>query len=143
MKKTTLLTVVLTVVCCGAVAEAQVYVQPANYGYTVSQPLYGAPATYAPAASYAPVTTYYARGGYGQGVAYNGNPCCNPCCNPCATSYVSASPQVAYSAPIGYAPAPAPAAYGPQVGIRRGLLGQPTVYVPGQPIRNLFRFLTP
>ncbi len=163
MKKTTMLMAVFTVVCSGALAEAQVYVQPANYytptqptnygtyngNYTVSQPLYGAPATYgAPAAytpvsNYTPVTTYYAGSACGQPVTCNYNPCCNPCaCNPCATTtYVSASPcapQAVYS-PVAYAPAPV--ACGPQ--IRRGLLGQPVVYVPGQPLRNALRFLAP
>ena len=163
--KTTMLTAVFAVLCCGAVAEAQVYVQPANYNtYTVSQPLYapanyGAPATYSapatynapatystpvysPATTYTPATTYYVGNACGQRVACT--PCCNPCCNPCATTYVSASPCVpqAVYAPVTYAPAPAPAvACGPQ--IRRGLLGQPVVYVPGQPIRNALRFLSP
>jgi hypothetical protein len=157
MKKTTLLTA-MVLACCGAAAEAQVYVQPTGYGtYTVTQPTYAAPvsyapaapvsyapAAYAPAAAYAPVTTYYAGNPCGQRVAYNCcNACCNPCCNPCAATYVSASPcapQAVYS-PVTCAPAPV--ACGPQACIRRGLLGQPTVYVPGQPVRNLFRFLTP
>ncbi len=159
MKTTTMLTAVFATLCCG-VAEAQVYAQPANYNtYTVSQPLYapasyGAPATYSapaysapaynapayvPAAGYTPVATYYAGNACGQRVACT--PCCNSCCNPCATTYVSASPCVpqAVCAPVTYAPAPV--ACGPQ--IRRGLIGQPVVYVPGQPIRNALRFLSP
>jgi hypothetical protein len=161
MKKTTMLTALFTVICCGAAAEAQVYVQPANYytqpanygtyngNYTVSQPLYSAPAAYSqpaytPVSNYTPVATYYAGSACGQPVQCSYNPCCNQCaCNPCATyatTYAPASPcvpQAAY-APVTYAPAPA---CGPQ--IRRGLLGQPVVYVPGQPLRNALRFLAP
>ncbi len=147
MTKTTMLMTVAALVCGAATANAQVYVQPVNYayasnGYTMSQPVY------APAASpaYAPVTSYYAGNACGQIIPCSYN--CTPCgCNTYAANYASASPYVpqAVYSPVTYAPAPAPApvACGPQAYIRRGLLGQPTVFVPGQPIRNLFRFLTP
>jgi hypothetical protein len=148
MTKTTMLTAALTVSCCAAAAQAQVYVQPANYTYTTSQPLYGGPAYAPPAATYAPapatyappVTAYYAGGPCGQTVC-NYNPCCNSCCNPCATTYVSASPCVPQTvcSPAPCAPAPLPCG----MTVRRGLLGQPVVHVRGQPIRNALRFLTP
>ena len=166
MKTTTLLMTVTTVVLSGVAAQAQVYVQPANYyyypnnayaanAYPASQPVYTpasqpvyAPASqpayasasqpvYAPAA-YTPVTTYYAGSACGQAVPCSYN-CASPCaCDPSGGNYAAASPYVpqAVYAPVTYAPAPV--ACGPQ--IRRGSLGQPTVYVPGQPIRNFFRY---
>lgn len=54
-----------------------------------------------------------------------------PVCNP-----VTAAP---------YAPAPVAALPGARPGmtVRRGLLGQPVIHMPGQPLRNIMRFVTP
>jgi hypothetical protein len=151
MKKVIMLMAVT--LACSTAAQAQLYVQPVNYSaypqstYTVSQPLYGTP-VYNPAPAYTPVSTYYVGNPCGQRVAcnYACSPCCNPCCNPCGVTYASAAPCAPCAPQAVYAPvtyAPAPVACGPQACIRRGLLGQPVVYVPGQPVRNALRFLTP
>jgi len=94
------------------------------------------------------------------------------CCQPSLPAVRYAPPQYApatavsqqYIAPQGYAPPPTPQVV-PQYGIGtsqfsyrpllpiaqqpavvqvgRGILGQPTVYVPGQPVRNLLRYISP
>lgn len=46
-------------------------------------------------------------------------------------------PVVTYRPVIDVAPMP------PAVYTGRGLLGQPKLYVPGQPVRNFFRYLSP
>lgn len=48
-------------------------------------------------------------------------------------------------APPAYAAVPAVAAQGvrPGMTVRRGLLGQPVIHLPGQPVRNFLRFVTP
>lgn len=43
----------------------------------------------------------------------------------------------------GYRPLIALGSPYPNVQVGRGIIGQPTVYVPGQPIRNFFRYLSP
>ncbi|MEZ6086832.1 MAG: hypothetical protein R3C05_02120 [Pirellulaceae bacterium] len=43
----------------------------------------------------------------------------------------------------GYRPIIALGSPYPNVQVGRGIIGQPTVYVPGQPIRNFFRYLSP
>jgi hypothetical protein len=58
-----------------------------------------------------------------------------PCCPPAMV----ASPPAAYSYRPLFALRPMPTSY--EVG--RGVLGQPKVYVSGQPVRNFVRYLTP
>jgi hypothetical protein len=65
---------------------------------------------------------------------------------PVGASSPSAPAAVPYSLTPGYTTyrplvpiAPMPASY--YVG--RGILGQPTLYVPGQPVRNFLRYLSP
>jgi hypothetical protein len=59
-------------------------------------------------------------------------PACPPpaCCVPVHV-------HTAYRPLVPLAPMPA------QFEIGRGILGQPKLYVPGQPIRNFFRYLSP
>lgn len=85
---------------------------------------------YAPTTSYyapAPVSTYYAP-------------------TVATTSYYA--PASPYPVVAGYAPAPV-VAYRPAVVaqpayvIGRGVVGQTKVYIPGQPVRNSVRFVTP
>lgn len=68
---------------------------------------------------------------------------------PIATPYSSSSP---YVSSVPYVSSPATTAYQPLVPIvstppsyyvGRGVIGQPKMYVPGQPIRNFLRYLTP
>jgi len=61
------------------------------------------------------------------------------------TTYYAPAPVTTY-----YAPAPVTTFYAPAavqvarpVVIGRGIVGQPKAYVPGQPIRNALRFVTP
>jgi hypothetical protein len=104
---------------------------------------------YAPAYG-APVGSPYTTRSYPVGAA-NRAPTLIP------TAYAQNCGPTAPTYPIGGAPAPyatAPAAPGArpflpltsmpnQVYVSRGLLGQPVVYVPGQPLRNGLRYLTP
>jgi len=84
----------------------------------------------------------------GTPVASSGN-----CCSPCSAGYattayqpVTAYQPIADTAPsIGYGPvlALSPAPQPGNVVLGRGILGQPTAYVRGQPVRNAFRWLFP
>jgi hypothetical protein len=51
------------------------------------------------------------------------------CCQPV--------PRVAYRPVVPVLPMP------PSYEVGRGILGQPKLFVPGQPVRNFFRYLTP
>jgi len=79
---------------------------------------------------------------------------------PVVHAYYAPAPVVAYSPVVTYAPVVQPAvAYSPVVTayspvvvrrpavtpyvIGRGALGQAQVYIPGQPVRNALRFVTP
>lgn len=99
--------------------------------------------------TYAPVSPYIQRTSYPQGAA-NQPPTLVP------TTYLNCGSPPTYpissAAPVPYAaPQQAPGArpFIPltqmpnQVYVSRGLLGQPVVYVPGQPVRNALRYLTP
>lgn len=59
----------------------------------------------------------------------------------CCPQAVSAAPVVA--APVGYRPLVALRPLPPTYAVGRGILGQPKVYVPGQPLRNFVRYLSP
>jgi hypothetical protein len=140
VKKITLVASLL-IMSLAAKGQAQVYIQPASYSdtYTVTQqPVYTTtPQTYqpyaAPAAVVQPVAPNYAGGVYAQPVTY-GNPCM-PC--PCVSP-------VSYQPAAAYQPVAAPAAAGCKpYYVGRGLLGQPKLYMPGQPVRNALRFITP
>jgi hypothetical protein len=119
---------------CAGVARAQYVVLPTTtyYAPAVAAPVY-APATttyYAPAVV-APTTTYYA-----------------PAVAAPVTTYYApapAAPITAYSAPAQvtyYAPA-APVVVARPIRIGRNIYGGPTAYVPGQPVRNTLRYISP
>jgi hypothetical protein len=98
---------------------------------TVYTPVYSAPAPqvtyYAPAASY---VSYYAPAAPAT------------CCYAPATSYVSYYAPVAQPYATYYAPVVRPyAAYYGVVG--SSMYGTPKVYVPGKPVRNILRAVTP
>jgi hypothetical protein len=66
-----------------------------------------------------------------------------------SAAYLAPAP---YASSIPYVSSPATTAYQPLVPIvsappsyyvGRGVIGQPKMYVPGQPIRNFLRYLTP
>lgn len=150
MKKTTLLIALFALFAGAAAAEAQVYVRPSCCGtaygnyyaptYVVAQqPVYSAGTN---ACCQGNTRAYYAGNCCGQAPVQRCSSCCHATASPCAGHAVY-QPAVTYQ-PAAYQPA----AYGPQPAgcspyyVRRGLLGQPTVYVPGQPIRNFFRFLS-
>ncbi len=59
------------------------------------------------------------------------------CCPPA----VSAAPVVA--APAAYRPLMALRPLPPNYAVGRGILGQPKVFVPGQPVRNFVRYISP
>lgn len=54
-----------------------------------------------------------------------------------ATIYSSREPSYAYKPLVPVVATP------PTIHLGRGILGQPTVYVPGQPVRNFFRYFSP
>ena len=88
---------------------------------------------------YAPTATYYAPVPY---AAYYAPAC--------ATCYAPVVPRVTYYVrPYAtyYAPAPCATCYSPVVGYYgvagRSVFGAPRFYVPGQPVRNVFRAVTP
>lgn len=54
-----------------------------------------------------------------------------------ATVYTSPEPSYAYKPLVPVVATP------PTIHLGRGILGQPTVYVPGQPVRNFFRYFSP
>lgn len=118
--KTGLLCGMLVLLCLTVQAHAQVYVAPVT--------------TY-----YAPVTTYYAPA--------------TTCYSPVTyTAYYApaVAPVMTYYAPAAfpvttyYAPAAVPVTtYYGWAWVGRGIVGQPTVYVRGQPIRNALRFVSP
>lgn len=66
----------------------------------------------------APATTVYAP-------TVRPSACCPP------------APRVTYRPVMPVLPMP------PAYEVGRGILGQPKLYVPGQPVRNFFRYLTP
>ena len=86
----------------------------------LQDPVMGPPAVYMPADATVPPTL--------------GPPACCP-------SVVTAAPVVA--PPIGYRPLMALRPLPPTYAVGRGILGQPKVYVPGQPVRNFVRYLSP
>jgi hypothetical protein len=47
------------------------------------------------------------------------------------------------AAPVGYRPLVALRPLPPAYAVGRGILGQPKVYVPGQPVRNFVRYISP
>ena len=59
----------------------------------------------------------------------------------CCPPVVGAAPLAA--APIGYRPLVALRPLPPAYAVGRGILGQPKVYAPGQPVRNFVRYLSP
>ena len=59
----------------------------------------------------------------------------------CCPQVVTAAPIAAV--PIGYRPLVALRPLPPTYAVGRGILGQPKVYVPGQPVRNFVRYLSP
>ena len=62
---------------------------------------------------------------------------------PIVESPYAMSPQVAPVPQATYRPIVPLVTMPPQVEVGRGILGQPTVYVPGQPIRNFLRYFSP
>jgi hypothetical protein len=88
---------------------------------TASQPTYGA--SYGQP-TYTPVSATYVEPSYG--TTFVQQPAGSCTCPTTAPDYGVPS----YGVP----------SYGPQV--RPGLFGQPSLYVPGQPVRNVFRFLS-
>ncbi len=59
----------------------------------------------------------------------------------CCPPMVGPAPVVA--APVGYRPIVALRPLPPAYAVGRGIVGQPKVYVPGQPLRNFVRYLSP
>ena len=152
MKKTTLLIALFALFAGAATAKAQVYVRPvccpAAYGdqYATSYaPSYAPTYSVAQQPVHAAGTTTCCRGNVR--AYYAGNCCggslvqgCSNCCyaaSPCA-GRAACRPAIAYQPVAAYGPQPS----GCRPYIRRGLLGQPTIYVPGQPLRNFFRFFS-
>ena len=85
------------------------------------------------------------------GGCYSPSACCSPYAAPVSHNVVMPQPSLAPSLPPAY-PSGVPVPSTPAAAVRpfpagmyvgRGALGQPTVYVPGQPVRNLFRWVTP
>jgi hypothetical protein len=52
-------------------------------------------------------------------------------------------PAPVVAAPVGYRPIVALRPLPPAYAVGRGIVGQPKVYVPGQPLRNFVRYLSP
>ena len=67
---------------------------------------------------------------YTQGSQVVGNACCTPCCTPVTQTALMPAPAAIAQLPDGHV-------------FGRGLIGQPVVYVQGQPLRNFFRFVSP
>ena len=131
--------------CLAATASAQVVVSPyvtyyapapAAVGYgTVST---GLVTSYYPTASVAapvavPYTSYYA-------------PVAAPYTSyyaPAASPYVAYSPVVAPAPYVTYSPTVMTSYYGPAVVPTYPVVVRTKVYVPGEPVRNFFRAITP
>jgi hypothetical protein len=108
------------------------YVQPTVMQPSVVQPTF----VQQPVMVQQPVASYYAGNVCAQPVAYyHGGCAAQPCCvaQPCVAR-VACQP-VAACEPVAAGCQP--------YYVRRGLLGQPKLYVPGQPIRNVLRALVP
>lgn len=127
MSKQLWLTAVL-VLMFGVSVQAQTCVPATGGTYTLSQPIVLAPTP----SPYAMVPVVRNGATYGQWMPVGS----------AAPAYAAPSPY-AVAPRVGYRPllpiARPPASY--YVG--RGLLGQPKVYVPGQPLRNALRYLSP
>ncbi|GIW90067.1 MAG: hypothetical protein KatS3mg109_0499 [Pirellulaceae bacterium] len=65
-----------------------------------------------------------------------------PSSGSCGSDSPAAFPAVRQAA-VGWPPLLPIVSTPPAVYVTRGILGQPVVYVPGQPIRNFLRYLTP
>jgi hypothetical protein len=78
---------------------------------------------------------------------YVQQPCPTPtlgadCCNPCQTCAPACAP-CCPTRRVGLRPVIDVGTRDPCLQMGRGILGQPKVYVPGQPVRNFVRWLTP
>jgi hypothetical protein len=62
---------------------------------------------------------------------------------PYSTPYATSVPYVSSSATTVYQPLVPIVSAPPSYYVGRGVIGQPKMYVPGQPIRNFFRYLSP
>ena len=101
---------------CGGTPAYAYYAPVANPGCSYGSPVYGVP-TYGVGRTFAAQPVASARGGYSYGYA--------------------APRQVAYRPLVPLVPPSS------NVQLGQGLLGQPTAYVPGQPIRNFLRYVSP
>ncbi len=112
----------LMVLCFAATAYAQVGCTPC--AVQAPQPVYVSASSVASNPCYPPTVTYYypPAANYYPTVAY---------------PYVVARPVYAYRPILPVASMPRSYFVGP------GIIGQPTVYVPGQPVRNLLRYVSP
>jgi hypothetical protein len=109
--------------CCQPIVLASSLPQAGTYQTAAYQAT-----AYQPAANYPQ--------GTGQDVGFASN-----CCTPCVPATYACSPP-----PVCYPSAPVPVtAYRPYdrtPQIRPGVFGQPSLFVPGQPIRNFFRSIS-
>jgi hypothetical protein len=141
-------------------SAAPSYLQPVRSNYPTSYvPASTGVPTYAQPTSYVqPIGTSVPAGQVVQTQALSpvaagtavagGNPCCCP-----TTGYTPAvGAYVAPSIAPGYVAAQRDYAYSPLLALRpmpsdytvgQGLLGQPKVYVEGEPVRNFFRYILP
>ena len=121
--------------CLAASAHAQVIVQPTTVYYppAVPAPAVPAPAVAAPVVASSPVTVYKPAP-----VVYSA-----PAPVPAPAVTVVARPVVPAAPVVSYRPVVPVAVPARPVVVGRGLLGQPEAYVPGQPIRNALRFISP
>ncbi len=125
-------------------AEAQVvttYRPPVTIPPTVTYAPVIPRTTYRPAV---PVTTYYAPTTvYSPPTTTVGQVPATVAPAPVVTAPAVAAPAVTVPSPVTvYRPAYVPV-YTTPAYVGRGILGRPTVYVPGQPIRNTLRFISP
>lgn len=103
-------------------------------------PVVSTPVVSTPVASY---TTYYAPAPVAAVAPTVSHRVAYP-----TTTYYAPAAVTAYSPVVTAAPVPV-TTYSPVVTaypsyyVGRGVVGQPTVYVPGQPVRNALRFLAP
>ena len=125
-------------VCLAAInnrADAQGYYpsdnccQPATFAGDCCAPAFSSADCCAPQ-QYAPATVYQQQ--YAPAQQYAA-----PQAAPVMPQYGVGTGQFSYRPLLPIAQQPA------AVQVGQGILGQPTVYVPGQPVRNLFRYISP